>query len=132
MKNVFLHGLIAGILSGIACIAYNSIYTKALMVDYSKVFQTPALIGSSLIGCILASLGFYFLTRFLNKPGQIIFNILFLVLSFASIAGPFAAQLPLDVESPELFAGLTVPMHFFPALLWFATLPLFKYNTLKS
>ncbi len=132
MKNVLIHGVVAGILSGIACIAYNSIYTKAMLVDFSKVFQTPAIIGSCVIGCMLASLGYYFLTRFLNKPGQIIFNLLFVILSFASIAGPFAAQLPLDVESPELFAGLTVPMHFFPALMWFATFPLFKYNTLKA
>jgi hypothetical protein len=132
MKNVFIHGLVAGILSGTASIVYNSIYTKALMVDYSKVIQSPALIGSCVLGCLLASLGFYFLTRFLNKSGQIIFNALFVVLCFASIAGPFAAHLPLDVKSPELFAGLTVPMHFFPPLMWFATLPLFKYSPLKS
>jgi hypothetical protein len=131
MKNVLIHGVVAGILAGIACIVYSSIYSKALMVDFSKVFQSPALIGSCVIGGLLASLGFYLLTRLL-KPGQIIFNLLFIALSFASIAGPFAAQLPLDVESPELFAGLTVPMHFFPALFWFATLPLFKYASPKS
>ena len=52
-------------------------------------------------------------------------NFVFAILTFASILGPFATKLPLDVEMPELFPGLTVPMHFFPALAWFTLKPLF-------
>jgi hypothetical protein len=42
-----------------------------------------------------------------------------------SLAGAFGAKLPLDIEAPELFPGLVVPMHFFPALGWFTLKPLF-------
>src|SRR5215212_10280747 len=44
---------------------------------------------------------------------------------FASILAPFAMKLPFDIETPELFPGLIVPMHFFPALAWFTLKPLF-------
>jgi hypothetical protein len=48
------------------------------------------------------------------------------VLSFASIIGAIGMTLPLDIDFPELFPGLVVPMHFFPALAYFAIAPFFK------
>ena len=53
-------------------------------------------------------------------------NLVIAVLSFASIISPISMSLPLDIESPELFPGLVVPMHFFPALAFFAISPFFK------
>jgi phosphoglycerol transferase MdoB-like AlkP superfamily enzyme len=47
------------------------------------------------------------------------------LLSFASILSVFAFKLPLDLESPELFVGLAIPMHFFPALAYFTLSPFF-------
>jgi hypothetical protein len=74
---------------------------------------------------LLASVGYGLLVKWLPKPGEIVFNFALVVLTFASIMGPFAVKLPLDFEQPELFPGLTVPMHFFPALAWFTLKPLF-------
>jgi hypothetical protein len=38
----------------------------------------------------------------------------------------------LDVEFPEMFPGLVIPMHFFPALAFFAIDPFFKQSSIKS
>jgi hypothetical protein len=40
-------------------------------------------------------------------------------------------SLPLDIEYPELFPGLVVPMHFFPAYAFLTIYPFFK-QTNKS
>ena len=72
----------------------------------------------------LATLTANMSTQLYNK-GEIIFNLSFSILSFASIIIPIAAKLPLDVQNPELFPGLTVPMHFFPALGWYTLKPIF-------
>jgi hypothetical protein len=34
--------------------------------------------------------------------------------------------LPLNIESPEMFPGLAIPMHFFSALFFFAVYPYFR------
>jgi hypothetical protein len=70
-------------------------------------------------------LGYALLAKWLPRAGEIVFNFVFVILTFASIMGPFAAKLPLTIEAPELFPGLTVPMHFFPVLAWFTLKPLF-------
>lgn len=53
-------------------------------------------------------------------------NVVIAILSFASIIGPIGMSLPLSIEYPELFPGLVVPMHFFPALAFMAIYPLFS------
>jgi hypothetical protein len=125
LKKSLVLGLSAGILAGIASIVYANIYKSALGADFSKIAQPVGMILSSVLGCMLASVAYYFSARWLKNTGEIIFNLVFVLLSFASILGPFAAKLPLDVDMPELFVGLTVPMHFFPALAWFTLKPLF-------
>ncbi|MFM2267855.1 MAG: hypothetical protein RL757_1296 [Bacteroidota bacterium] len=126
MKKVFLHGITAGILAGVASLVYNYAYTAAFLVDFSKVINPVSMLGSSIFGCVLAALGYHFLSKWLPSNVDIWFNIIFLVLTFGSLIGSFAANLPVEIETPELFAGLSVPMHLFPALFWLATKPLFK------
>lgn len=53
-------------------------------------------------------------------------NIAYSVISFATIAGVFGFNLPLDTESPELFPGMIIPMHFFPVLAILSIFPFFK------
>ncbi len=69
------------------------------------------------------------LIKKLPRRGEIIFNFLFTIASFASVTWSFAKTLPVDIQMPELFPGLTVPMHFFPALAWFTVRPLFLKET---
>jgi hypothetical protein len=123
MKRAFVHSLLAGVLAGIAAVGYNFAYRAALLTDFSKVLAWPALLGASIFGCILAGVGHHLLYRKWGRKVDLPFNILFLALSFISFLGPLTATLPLDVASPELFVGATIPMHLFPALFWLALKP---------
>ncbi|HXB42483.1 MAG TPA: hypothetical protein VNV85_00425 [Puia sp.] len=123
-KN-FYHGAIAGILSALACFIYNRIYLFATEVDFARVLNPAAIIGANLLACMIASIFFGFFSKWFKSKGEIIFSLAFAILSFGSIVIPISISLPLDVKNPELFPGLAVPMHFFPALAWFTTRPLF-------
>ena len=124
-KRLLLLGLISGVLAGVAALIYQKIYTNSLGADFSAIVKPVNILITCALAGLLASVGYGLLTKWLPKPGEIIFNFVFVILTFASILGPFATKLPLDVEMPELFPGLTVPMHFFPALAWFTLKPLF-------
>ena len=122
---MFYHGISAGILSAVACIIYNRIYFFATEADFSKVINIPVITGINLFACLLAAVGFCAFKKLLKKNADIFFNLTFTILSFASVIYPVSVSLPLDIKFPELFPGLTVPMHFFPALAWFTLRPLF-------
>ncbi len=124
-KNIFLQGIFAGIISALACIIYNKIYFFATEADFSKVLNTTTMIGINIGAGLLAAIGFWLLNKWFKKSGEIIFNFAFTILSFASIAIPISISLPLDIKFPELFPGLSIPMHFFPALAWYTIHPLF-------
>lgn len=128
MKKLLIHGAVAGLLSGIAGIIYLNIYQEAFGVDYDKVINMGAIMGSSVIGCMLMTLGYAALIKLEKQTWRGWLNILIAVLSFASIIGPIGMSLPLDVEYPELFPGLVVPMHFFPAMAFLAIYPFFSNN----
>jgi hypothetical protein len=124
-KKLLLLGLVSGVLAGVAALIYQKIYTNSLGYDFSAQVKPVNIVIVSTLAGLLASIGYGLLTKWLPRAGEIIFNFVFVILTFASILGPFATKLPLDVEMPELFPGLTVPMHFFPALAWFTLKPLF-------
>jgi hypothetical protein len=124
-KKLLLLGLVSGVLAAVAALIYQQVYTKSLGADFSAQVKTVNIFITCILAGLLASVGYGLLTKWLPKPGEIIFNFVFVILTFASILGPFAVKLPLEVEMPELFPGLTVPMHFFPALAWFTVKPLF-------
>jgi hypothetical protein len=124
-KKIVLLGVIAGLLAGVASIIYARIYNSSLGTDFSYPVKPVGIIAASTFGGILASVGYWLFSKWLKANGEIIFNFAFTILSLASIIGPFAITLPLDIEMPELFPGLVIPMHFFPALAWFTLKPLF-------
>jgi len=128
-KRLLLLGVLAGMLAGVASIVYQKVYISSLGADFTKIAAPVGIIASSVLGCLLASLGFWLLNKWLKQKGEIVFNLLFSILSIATILAPFAVKLPLDVESPELFPGLVVPMHLFPAMAWFTLRPLFIRET---
>ncbi len=128
MKQKLLHGIMAGTLAGIAGHVYNTVYSEALLVDFSVIINLGSIFGSTLFACVLASVGYHLLGKWLPKGVDPIFNIIFLAITFLSFVGTFSAELPLDIEDPELFIGLSIPMHLLPVLFWLATKPLFKNN----
>ncbi|MBS1566161.1 MAG: hypothetical protein JST39_17390 [Bacteroidetes bacterium] len=124
-KRLLFLGLLAGILAGAASLVYQHVYLSSLGADFSRLVRPAGVFASSILGCLLASIGYWLFDKWLKQKGEIVFNLLFTILSIASILAPFAAKLPLDVETPELFPGLVVPMHFFPVLGWYTLKPLF-------
>lgn len=129
MKSVFVQGIVAGVLSSLASIIYLNIYQNTLMTNFDKIINTGSIIGASIIGCILISLGYLAMYKFNKSNLQGWLNVTICVLSFASIIGPIGMSLPLDIESPELFPGLVIPMHFFPALAFLTISPFFQKTT---
>jgi hypothetical protein len=127
-KKIFLHALLSGILAAIAAIIYNRIYFFATEADYSKVLNTGKIIAFNILISMLAALLYYSLIRYLKKKGEIIFNFLFSIISFAAVIIPISISLPLNIPFPELFPGLAVPMVFFPAIAWYTVNPLFVHQ----
>ena len=123
-KRSLLLGFTAGVLSGIVCLIYQQVYTKT-GADFSSVAKPINIIISCIIGSLIAATGYALFVKWFKSRGEIIFNFVFVILSFATILGAFAVKLPLTFEDPALFPGLVVPMHFFPALAWFTIKPLF-------
>jgi hypothetical protein len=124
-KRVFFWGLIAGILAFVAAIIFKRIHEFATYTDFSQVLSLPVLLSLNIGICLVASLLYWGLLKWLGKRGEVIFNFVFVLSLFASITLSFALTLPLNIQFPELFPGLSVPMHFFPALAWFTLRPLF-------
>jgi hypothetical protein len=128
LKRLLLLGVISGVLAGIVALIYQKIYSSSVGADFSSVIKPAGVMISNVVGCVIAALGYWILSKWLKGKTEIVFNFIFVILSFASMLPVFAAKLPLMVNSPELFPGLAIPMHFFPALAWSTLEPLFIKN----
>ena len=126
MKKIFVQGLVAGALSSLAGVVYFNIYQGTLLTEFDRIINMGSIVGASFIGCMLIALGYLALYKFNKLHFQGWLNVLICLLSFVSIISPIGMALPLDIEFPELFPGLVVPMHFFPALAYFTIQPFFK------
>src|ERR1700753_1147481 len=124
-KKALLLGIVSGLLAGIAGLVYARVYYTANEADFSKVASAVKIISASLFGGVLAAIGYTALTKSLKTRGEIIFNLIFTLFSFGSLLLPIAYKLPLTIETPELFPGMVIPMHFFPALGWYTLKPIF-------
>ena len=118
-------GVVAGLLAGVASLIYQKVYASSLGEDFASIARPAGILSISLLAGILAAVLFWTFQKWFKNRGEIIFNFVWMILSFASILAPFAIKLPFEIETPELFPGLIVPMHFFPALAWFTLKPLF-------
>ncbi len=124
-KKIFFLSISAGIFSSVACIVYNRVYFFAFEIEFQKLINPGTLIAINIFACVIAGIGYYFIRKWFRRDHEKIFNLVFTLLSFASILAPLAISLPLDIKNPELFPGLAVPMHFFPAIGWFTVKPFF-------
>lgn len=130
MKKNLIHGTLAGVLSAIASVIYLNVYQNLNFVDFSLIINAGSIIGASIIGCLIMAFG-YFLLKLFNIPNfKGTLNILIFTLTILSIFGPLMMNLPLELDFPELFPALTIPMHLFPALIFFGLEPFF--NKIKA
>ncbi len=129
-KKIFYQSLIAGVLASIAGLIYNSIYFFATEVNFSGVLSTTGIIALNVMSCMVAGIMFGVSIKLLKAKGEILFNFLFSIVTFACVMIPISISLPLKIEMPELFPGLAVPMIFFPAMAWYTVNPLFKVSAI--
>lgn len=127
MIKKVIWALSSGFLAGVVSYSYGEIFEKQLMEDYSNVVPTAAIFISCLIGTILATLGFWLLTKFIPKYGEFIFAFLFALLTTASLVGVLGFTFTDDSNELHqfIFYGYAMPMHFFPFLAWYVFKPLF-------
>lgn len=128
LKKSLALGIVSGLLAGIAGITYARVYYQLNVADFSKVVDAVKIIAASLVGGVAAAIGYTLLDKWLKNRGEIVFNLCFALISFASLLAPIAVSLPKTIDTPELFPGLVIPMHFFPALAWFTLKPIFIRN----
>lgn len=124
-KRLLLLGLISGVLAAVASLIYQKVYFKTNEIDFSGTIKPVTVFLICIVAGLLASVGYGIVTKWLPRYGEIIFNLVLMIVSFATILGPIAYKFPLEFESPEFFPGLAIPMHFFPALGWYTLKPLF-------
>jgi ABC-type branched-subunit amino acid transport system permease subunit len=124
-KKSLALGIVSGLLAGIAGVIYAHLYYTINEADFSKVASSIRILAASLFGGLLAAIGYTLLDKWLKTRGEIVFNLVFTLISFISLLGPIAVRLPRNIDTPELFPGMVIPMHFFPALAWFTLKPLF-------
>ena len=125
-KQIFTMGIAGSLLSSLASIIYLNIYKEAFIVDFSKIASTSNIFAACSIGCLLMAIGYKLAIKWKGEKAIGWLNIAYSVFSFASIAGVFGFNLPLDTEWPELFPGMIIPMHFFPVLSILTIFPFFK------
>lgn len=127
-RHLLWHGILSGVLASIGGVIYFEIYQYLMLTSFDAVVNWSSIVGASVLGCLLMTVGYWLLMKFNLERFVGWLNVLIALLSFASIIGAMDTALPLDIEFPELFPGLVVPMHFFPALAFFAIYPFFKQN----
>jgi hypothetical protein len=121
-------GLVAGVLSGLASVIYRHVYNAAVGANFSNIVTIIAIIIASIFGCLLASIGYVLFSKWFNINADKVFNLVFVIFCIVTTISPFAFKLPLTVQSPELFPGMTIPMHLFPPLAWLTLRPFFFRN----
>ncbi|MCB0736626.1 MAG: hypothetical protein KDC92_03865 [Bacteroidetes bacterium] len=145
-KKYLLHGILGGIGAFIACVVWTHLYTtKFYLIDFSPVISTNHMLATCIFVCVLASIGLFALDKFLPKFSALLIGIVFSLISIASLGGVATYDLTqfiepiLAIESNfvleetellTLFPIYSMPMHFFPALAWFALKPLFFKSNL--
>lgn len=125
LKKSLLLGVVSGLLAGIVAVIYAKVYYSINEADFSKVASNIRIIASSLFGGVLAAIGYSLLDKWLKDKGEIVFNFIFTILSFVTLLAPIAMRLPRNIDTPELFPGMAIPMHLFPALAWYTLKPIF-------
>jgi hypothetical protein len=127
-----LLGITAGLLSGIACMVFAMVYKETQFVDFSVLIGPVNYIGACVFGCVLASIGFWASVKVMPKYGEIVFNFLFTILTFASILGPIGYTWPPEAATNDevsmaidYFSVFAITLHFFPAIVWYTLKPVF-------
>ncbi len=116
-------GLIAGGVAAVANLVYFFVYKTAAGMESTGMIEPASTIVSSLIPVVLASLGWFGLTRLIPKQANLIFIVVVAALALLSLGGSFQASMPDGSPAPAGFAGLSAPMHIIASLAAILLIP---------
>tara|TARA_B110000285_G_scaffold123055_1_gene139133 strand:+ start:2125 stop:2532 length:408 start_codon:yes stop_codon:yes gene_type:complete len=130
-KDIFLTGLLSGVLAIIACLVYSTGYFSYLG-DFSEEVTVVKIIAYCLIASMLACIIYMVLSKIISNPkfADFTFNILFALVSLVMVflvidmADPVFENEMGDIFKKD-YKGFLMPMLFFPVLGWMIAKPLF-------
>ena len=125
-KNAFFHALTAILLSASASIVYYFVFLSLWKLDYSAIVNPFSITGICTFICALMSLGYLLVREWKGEKWIPWLNILICLLSFIGVLMSFLIKLPLDVDNPEFFPSLVIPVQLFPVMAFLAVAPFFK------
>lgn len=125
-KNGFLLAILTSSMASVMCIIYNSIYNYAFLTDFSRIINSTSMLSACSFASFAMTLGYILLSKIKDEDAIIWLNPIYIIISFGSIAGVLFYSLPLDIEFPEMFPGLAIPMLFFPVLSLLTIYPIYK------
>lgn len=111
-KPSFLQALKGGLISGVIAAVLNSIW-NIVAQQFGSVAPpnfAMAVIMASIIPLMVGAIVYFLLVKFTAK-GAIIFLVVGIIFTLASMGGPFQTQMPDGSPAPQGFPLLTVPMH---------------------
>lgn len=125
-KFGFLLAILTSIMATVMCMIYNSVYEYAFFTDFSKVLNFTSILSACSFAGFLMTLGYIVLAKLTNEHAVVWLNPIYVIISFGAIAGVLFYSLPLDIEYPEMFPGLAIPMLFFPVISLLTVYPILK------
>lgn len=126
MVRILILGVVSGLVASFAALGYDYMYAEAFWTDFTLIINAKSIFSSMMFATIIASIGYFFILKLNTRFNEFIFNFLFGAVTFGSIFLPLSMSLPLEINNPEMFIGLAVPLHFFPMLFWMSFKPLFE------
>lgn len=126
MQKFLIHGLLAGVLSSATGIIFVKVYEEMMFVDFNAILNPISIAAACIFSCIIMGLIGFAISKSKRKYLQGWFNISTILVTGLSLLGPLAFSLPLDIEFPEMFPGMAMPLHFLPALYFFGIAPFFN------
>jgi len=98
------------------------------MYDFASIIQPVNVFGACMFASVLASILNTVASNISPKFGEIIFNVIFSIVVFASLLGPMLFKLPLDFDEylTLIFPTYAMVLHFIPPFIWFALKPIFN------
>ena len=121
-KYVYLP-LSAGIFASLVTVLFSFAYESATaiegeqLVSLRETIPMSHLILAPIIGCLLASVGYFQAKRLMPRIGPFIFYFVFAGISIFTCFGIFTVY-GLHEEIIYTIYGYAMPMHFFPFLSW--------------
>jgi len=113
-------GVVAGIVTAILNNLWNLIYPAIGGVSVPEVINLGSVTLMSIVPLLIAAVGYFVLSRFLNNATPI-FQVLIIVLALFGLFGTFNPPMPV----PAGFAGLSAPMHVSAGLVGAFVIPRF-------